>query len=281
MPLVGSAGQIMDDLIFHEMWLAKEKFREYENGDPNESELDEDEVSTDDEDGESFRRLFPKGEDDKNRRKKQSSKAIVGNNTSEWMAIMVGVFFVAAVAGVASYQAYKSDFGKELGKASVVSQKVPFFNDDMIVSKTGVRDDEPAMSDSLELVPEGLYNKIELPKDLSPVSYILYLSVDLTKKEYNGLVKISFKCIEETDKLILHSSRTNNNHVEVKEGKNEIKVVQTQYNRLRQMMVVSLGTNLTRNHIYSLLVSFERPLTFSANDGFYLTQYKDGDGNSQ
>jgi len=278
--MLGSVDRIMDDLIFHELWLSKEKFQSYENEDFNESEYDDEDVSTDDEDGRSFRRLFPKEDngsgEDQDGKKKKKSKTIVGNNTSEWMAVLVGVFFVAAVAGVASYQAYKSDLGSELNKA-YVSPHIPFNNDNPSTSQAN----DEISSDSLELVPEGAYNEIQLPKHLSPLSYILYLSVDILKKEYNGLVKISFKCMEETDKVILHSSRTHNNQIDVKDGKDEIKVVRTQYNRLRGMMIVSLDRNLTRDHVYSLLVSFERPLTYSTNDGFYLTRYKDGNGESQ
>eukprot|EP00111_Clytia_hemisphaerica_P016022 TCONS_00047402-protein len=256
MSILASKGQLMDDLLFHELWLAKQKFKEYEDETTYDGEADFPD-STDDEDRDDFKQLFLK----ERRDKKHKRKEIIGNNTSEWMAVIIGVFFVAAVAGVASYHAYRSDLSDELGRASV----------------TSISSDEALMSDAAPTyqLPEGFYDEIRLPTNLSPTNYVLYLSIDMAKKYYNGLVKITFDCVQQTDRIILHSSKTKNTKVEVKDGKEPISVLDTQYNLQREMMVITLGSNLTFGNVYTLLVSFERPLRYTDNDGFYLTDYVD------
>ena len=252
----------MDDLLFHELWLAKQKFKDYENDTAYDADSDFPD-SSDDEDRDDFKQLFLK----ERQAKKHKKKEIIGNSTSEWMAVIIGVFFVAAVAGVASYHAYRSDFSDELGRASV----------------TSITSDEHMMSDAAPQyqLPEGFYDEIRLPTNLSPTNYVLYLSIDMAKKYYNGLVKITFDCVEQTDRIILHSSRTKNTQVDVKDGQLPIKVLDTQYNLQREMMVITLERNLTVGNTYSLLVSFERALRYTDNDGFYLTDYVDGNGLKQ
>ena len=145
-------------------------------------------------------------------------------------------------------------------------------------------------------VPQGMYNEIMLPKTLAPTSYILYLSVhgldgagNSSAYHYKAVVRINLKCLETTDQIVLHSSRTRHTHAEVTEvgktapkitdqNKNFVKIVKTQYNPQREMIAYTMAKNLTAGKEYSILIAFGRELTFSENDGFFLTNYVDGSG---
>ena len=296
MSFLGSRSQIMDDLVFHELWLAKQKFRNFEsNGESSSSEGDNDSETENESD---YKDLFKKDRDE-HRLKNKKTRSIIGSRTSEWMAAFMGVFFVAAVAGVASYRVYHSNMSDELNNAKVMypfqmqaDQKVPSSN-----SKRGdpsVEDnDTPLVIDKNKTVPQGMYNEIMLPKNLEPTNYVLYLSIDgLDWKgkspRYNGLVKITLKCVKDTDRIVFHSARTRNTYAEIKKiGKNHlqnndiIKIVKTQYNPLREMVAYTTSKNLTAGSEYSLFIAFKRELTHTEKDGFFLTTYTDGESKKQ
>ena len=67
----------MDDLLFHELWLAKQKFKDYENDTAYDADSDCPD-SSDDEDRDDFKQLFLK----ERQAKKHKKKEIIGNSTS-------------------------------------------------------------------------------------------------------------------------------------------------------------------------------------------------------
>ena len=317
MSFLGSKSQIMDDLIFHELWLAKQKFHNYEGEESSEDENernDDSDFDSDETENESdFKDLFKKDREESRllnkKKRKIKSRSVAGARTSEWMAAFVGVFFVAAVAGVASYRAYSTDVADQLNKANVMA---PFSLQDAPLAPTSMngannKREEAALPSSdgkfaprilnpNTSVPQGMYNEIMLPKTLEPTSYILYLSVhgldgtgNSSAYNYKAVVRINLKCLEDTDQIVLHSSRTRHTHAEVTEvgktapkitdqNKNVIKITKTQYNPQREMVAYSLAKNMTAGKEYSLLIAFRRELTYTDNDGFFLTNYVDGSG---
>ena len=125
MSLLASKSQIMDDLIFHELWLAKQKFRNFDSNDdvatPYSTSSEAEQYDSDETENESdFKDLFKKDREADlkkclvKKKKKNKYRSVVGNRNSEWATALLGIFFVAAVAGVASYRAYSNDASDQL-----------------------------------------------------------------------------------------------------------------------------------------------------------------------
>ena len=262
--MVSVGRAIMDDLLFHELWLAKNKFRNFENEEESDSNAEYETDETSDEDSKNVKDLFKEEKKAKNKNKRKH-RSISSNNSTEWFAVLLGVFFVAAIAGLASYQAYRSDFSEALSQSSTQAKDTASFADDDYV------------------VPEGLYDGVFLPTNITPSKYILYIDIDLTKKHYKGLVKISFTSKNNvTNQIILYSTKTSNQEVTVndEETGTDLKVESVQYNLKREMMIVTLEKNLTVAKTYNMFISFQKQMDYFAQ-GFYLSNFSDAKGNKQ
>lgn len=240
----------MDEIIFHKLWLEKQQ-RE-EESDSSREEYSEDEDSD-------VRQLFPKSKKSPEHKEYREINKVSKNEPPEWLAVFVGVFFVAGVAGIASYQAYSLDYKDQISNVDIQLQDMAH--------------------DAPPYVP--VYDGIKLPTNLTPKAYVLYIHPNLKKRTYRGLVKISLFCHNSTDNIVLHSNKHRISKVEIKASGNDnanVKLKDTLRNRKREMLILQVEKTLQAGQSYDLFISFESKLTFDLGHGIYLSYYKDGNG---
>ena len=107
--------------------------------------------------------------------------------------------------------------------------------------------------------------------------------------KYNGVVKITMKCINDTNQIVLHTALTKNTDLVLKSlsepghanSDKVIRVTKINYNPVKEMVAYTTEKNLTRGMEYTLLIAFERRLRSKDADGFFLTTYLDGKAERQ
>ena len=217
---------------------------------------DEDELS-DSDDPSNIRQLFPK--DKKEQLSSSSSKIVV----PEWMSVIIGVFLVLAIFGVASFHAYQNgEYGQDLTSHPNIK-----LND--------IFKDSP--SSGLHV-----YNEINLPDNFKPLSYIIYLYPNIQYKNLTGLVKITIECMKNTTEIVLHASRISVHEVQLKNGTGAIiPVANKKGNDQKNYLVINTSEMLNVSQKYDLFLGFSKKLHFDSGDGVYLTNYMDGKGNNR
>ena len=217
---------------------------------------DEDELS-DSDDPSNIRQLFPK--DKKEQLSSSSSKIVV----PEWMSVIIGVFLVLAIVGVASFHAYQNgEYGQDLTSHPNIK-----LND--------IFKDSP--SSDLHV-----YNEINLPDNFKPLSYIIYLYPNIQYKNLTGLVKITIECMKNTTEIVLHASRINVHEVQLKNGTGAIiPITNKKRNDQKNYLIINTNEMLNVSQKYDLFLGFSKKLHFDSGDGVYLTNYMDGTGNNR
>lgn len=217
---------------------------------------DEDELS-DSDDPSNIRQLFPK--DKKEQLSSSSSKIVV----PEWMSVIIGVFLVLAIVGVASFHAYQNgEYGQDLTSHPNIK-----LND--------IFKDSP--SSDLHV-----YNEINLPDNFKPLSYIIYLYPNIQYKNLTGLVKIRIECMKNTTEIVLHASRINVHEVQLKNGTGAIiPITNKKRNDQKNYLIINTNEILNVSQKYDLFLGFSKKLHFDSGDGVYLTNYMDGTGNNR
>lgn len=217
---------------------------------------DEDELS-DSDDPSNIRQLFPK--DKKEQLSSSSSKIVV----PEWMSVIIGVFLVLAIVGVASFHAYQNgEYGQDLTSHPNIK-----LND--------IFKDSP--SSDLHV-----YNEINLPDNFKPLSYIIYLYPNIQYKNLTGLVKITIECMKNTTEIVLHASRIKVHEVQLKNGTGAIiPITNKKRNDQKNYLIINTNEMLNVSQKYDLFLGFSKKLHFDSGDGVYLTNYMDGTGNNR
>ena len=217
---------------------------------------DEDELS-DSDDPSNIRQLFPK--DKKEQLSSSSSKIVV----PEWMSVIIGVFLVLAIVGVASFHAYQNgDYGQDLTSHPNIKLNDIF---------------KDSTSSDLHV-----YNETNLPDNFKPLSYIIYLYPNIQYKNLTGLVKITIECMKNTTEIVLHASRINVHEVQLKNGTGAIiPITNKKRNDQKNYLIINTNEMLNVSQKYDLFLGFSKKLHFDSGDGVYLTNYMDGTGNNR
>ena len=217
---------------------------------------DEDELS-DNDDPSNIRQLFPK--DKKEQLSSSSSKIVV----PEWMSVIIGVFLVLAIVGVASFHAYQNgDYGQDLTSHPNIKLNDIF---------------KDSTSSDLHV-----YNETNLPDNFKPLSYIIYLYPNIQYKNLTGLVKIRIECMKNTTEIVLHASRINVHEVQLKNGTGAIiPITNKKRNDQKNYLIINTNEMLNVSQKYDLFLGFSKKLHFDSGDGVYLTNYMDGTGNNR
>ena len=217
---------------------------------------DEDELS-DNDDPSNIRQLFPK--DKKEQLSSSSSKIVV----PEWMSVIIGVFLVLAIVGVASFHAYQNgDYGQDLTSHPNIKLNDIF---------------KDSTSSDLHV-----YNETNLPDNFKPLSYIIYLYPNIQYKNLTGLVKIRIECMKNTTEIVLHASRINVHEVQLKNGTSAIiPITNKKRNDQKNYLIINTNEMLNVSQKYDLFLGFSKKLHFDSGDGVYLTNYMDGTGNNR
>ncbi|XP_057691883.1 alanyl (membrane) aminopeptidase b, tandem duplicate 1 [Corythoichthys intestinalis] len=135
------------------------------------------------------------------------------------------------------------------------------------------------------------WDKYRLPKNLVPERYNVTLWPRLTKDNKTGLwiftgeSSVHFKCVEETDLILIHSNKLNytkydNNqmaHLDAMDGGTKAPAIVSSWLQVEtQYLVLKLETKLMKDHWYTLHTNFIGELDDDLG-GFYRSEY-DEDG---
>jgi len=248
----GGTGEVFRYAYFYQQF-AKQKEEE-----ENHSSSEEDDESESE-----YQQLFPHGKKKNKNIKKDGSDKTGVPGIPDSIYVFGAIFFVAGVAGVASYQSFKNgDFGQELGQTEIKINDI--FKDTTSTSFTDYT----------------IYNATKLPAYLKPESYVLYLYPNIQTKNLTGLVKIKMKCISDTSQIILHSASTKIRMTKLMSSvtKREIGIIDHTRNLDKSFLIMNLNETLRADRYYELFLSFHYQLTYSMSHGIYISEYKDANG---
>ena len=203
-----------------------------------------------------------KGEEGEESVKKKNmildNRSISNSNNSrvEVVAIILGIFFVGAVAGFALYTGYKNETSKDL--------QYTFISKDMVISSEDL----------------GFKNKDEFltvkENSLIPKSYILYLNSSFVNRTYHGLVKINFICTEGTDQITLNSKNHNMAKIALSTitttDIDEFKVTKLLRNTIEDTVTLRLNKKLISGSEYCIFIGFNVTLTNKSKNGIYIIE---------
>lgn len=116
-------------------------------------------------------------------------------------------------------------------------------------------------------------NDSRLPTDLVPDNYRVALNIDLEKDSYNGSVKMSLKCINNTKRIIFHGRRLILTRVKIKHEKDIMEYKKITYIKRFDMYVIDFeDPELIKNNTYELQVDYY--VTYGKNlAGLYKSNY--------
>ena len=157
--------------------------------------------------------------------------------------------------------------------------------------KSGLEENPLHVLDSAKsIVPLSLSlnqtKKVEyrLPSDLKPSLYELtiwaYFNDTVEPVDFNGTVKIYFKCFKSTDKIIIHAKELEifNNTIKVQHSvDNQIRVKSLGFDYEREFCIIELSNQLKKDENYTLFIQY-RGYIKEDNIGFYRSSYHDNDG---
>ena len=132
-------------------------------------------------------------------------------------------------------------------------------------------------------------NEYKLPMNLIPYYYDLYLITNFNHNiepmDYNGTVEIHFKCIIETNKIILN---TKNLEIDgslifvndVVDSNITFNMINVTVDKRDELLIIELDRYFESNHNYTVYITF-RGFLNDDDHGFFRLSYKDTFGNKR
>jgi aminopeptidase N len=125
-------------------------------------------------------------------------------------------------------------------------------------------------------------NEYRLPNNLVPSDYVLFIQPDFTltskPEKFNANIKITFKCISDTNKLVLHAEELTFNKSTLTLNSSDdsnftqIKGFDYSINNQTNLLTASLSQSFKKDKVYELYVEYEGKY-FTDNLGFYSNSY--------
>jgi aminopeptidase N len=129
-----------------------------------------------------------------------------------------------------------------------------------------------------------------LPQNIKPYLYDLIIKTnfydDIEPVDFNGTVKIYFKCFKQTDKVILHVKNLDifNSSIKVNQVSPgltaEFKVKDLVYDLEREFLIIELDSPFFDDRNYVVTIQYKGYLK-DDNIGFYRSSYFDSQGNKR
>lgn len=160
--------------------------------------------------------------------------------------------------------------------ASSVSTSKPIFNNNTIA----IRIKNPQINEIKEKID------YRLPINLKPYYYDIHISTrfhdTIEPTDFNGTVKIYFKCLTRTNMLILHMKDIDiyNSTIVLKGLTNtsfEYYHLNWLYDREKEFLIFELSKDFEVNHNYTIIIKYKGYLQ-DDNIGFYRSSYFDNQG---
>uniref|UniRef100_A0A8C6WVT6 Aminopeptidase n=1 Tax=Neogobius melanostomus TaxID=47308 RepID=A0A8C6WVT6_9GOBI len=131
------------------------------------------------------------------------------------------------------------------------------------------------------------WDQYRLPKTLVPEHYNLMLRPRLTPDEttklyiFTGESSVDFKCVEETDLILIHSNKLNYTKAPTLESVNPAvtapNINKYWLQKVTQYLVIELDAKLKKDHMYRLSTDFVGELADDLG-GFYRSEYEEDGG---
>ena len=178
------------------------------------------------------------------------------NSRADVVAIILGIFFVGAVASFALYIGYQNEASKGL--------EYTFISKDMMISNEDIE-----FKDDYEFLT--VNGNLLIPKN-----YILYLNSSFVNRTYHGLVKINFICKEDTDQITLNSKNHNMDKVALSTittiDIDEFKVTKLLRNTIEDTVTLKLNKKLISGSEYRIFIGFNGTITNKSKNGIYIIE---------
>ena len=125
-----------------------------------------------------------------------------------------------------------------------------------------------------------------MPKNLEPTLYELQIQPYIGTNEtygdkaftFDGVMKINFKCVSPTNRIIFHISglKINEAALELTSSSDSGLAISgsVEYDAIREFVIVKTNRNCVQNAEYKLKIEYTGPITATLN-GFYRSSYKD------
>ncbi|XP_068617106.1 endoplasmic reticulum aminopeptidase 1b [Brachionichthys hirsutus] len=121
------------------------------------------------------------------------------------------------------------------------------------------------------------WNRMRLPKSLSPLHYHLTIHANLTSLDFTGAVRIQLDVHEDTSAIVLHAKQLQVSNVLLLAPEGGVRPLQVlEYPRFDQLALVS-DSVLTRGRRYGVHLEFAANLSDSLH-GFYKSSYRTRSG---
>jgi hypothetical protein len=133
------------------------------------------------------------------------------------------------------------------------------------------------------LILNQLTIQYRLPSDIKPFSYelvlLVYFNDTAEPVDFNGTVKIHFKCLKNTDKIIVHAKELEifNNTVKVQSHVDQIEIKSFSIDFEREFFIIELSNPLKTDLDYTLIIQYKGYIK-EDNIGFYRSSYFDNYG---
>ena len=140
----------------------------------------------------------------------------------------------------------------------------------------------PSVVQARGIVSGRAFDSYRLPNTTVPTHYTLRLDTDIHREifDYTGNVQIRINVLEATDQIVLHSSRSEITHVQLRNGVGlNVPVKNFEFDEDKEFLVVNVGTTLQPNTgTYTLEIDFTNSIARNDQAGFYRSSYDDENG---
>uniref|UniRef100_A0A6E8VKG7 Aminopeptidase n=1 Tax=Anopheles coluzzii TaxID=1518534 RepID=A0A6E8VKG7_ANOCL len=140
----------------------------------------------------------------------------------------------------------------------------------------------PSVVQARGIVSRRAFDSYRLPNTTVPTHYTLRLDTDIHREifDYTGNVQIRINVLEATDQIVLHSSRSEITHVQLRNGVGlSVPVKNFEFDEDKEFLVVNVGTTLQPNTgTYTLEIDFTNSIARNDQAGFYRSSYDDENG---
>lgn len=120
------------------------------------------------------------------------------------------------------------------------------------------------------------WNRMRLPKTISPLHYDLTIHPNLTTLDFTGVVRIDLDVHEDTDTVILHAKQMHISNVLLLAPEGARPLQMLEYPSFHQLALLS-DSVLTRGRKYEVILEFAANLSDSFH-GFYKGSYRTSSG---
>ncbi|XP_053673939.1 puromycin-sensitive aminopeptidase-like [Anopheles nili] len=140
----------------------------------------------------------------------------------------------------------------------------------------------PCVIEARRIVSGRAFDTFRLPNSTVPTHYTLRLDTDVHQGifDYTGNVQIRLNVVEATDQIVLHSSRSVIENLQLRNSAGlKVAVKNYEHDEEKEFLVINLASALPPNSgTYTLEIDFTNSIERNDQAGFYRSSYEDDEG---